>query len=138
LKTKVASLFPSGWRPETDTTDLLGDEDASYYQQQIGVLRWMCELGQIDLQTEVSMLAAFSVAPREGHLAAVLHMFACLKTHERSKNVMDPTYINHEAHPVHDWLDFYKCKELIPLTCQSQEGSQFRLQVMPIQTMPGT
>jgi hypothetical protein len=33
LKTKMASLFPSGWKPETDATDLLGDEDAIYYQQ---------------------------------------------------------------------------------------------------------
>jgi hypothetical protein len=90
------------WKPELDKTDLLGDEDASYFQQQIGVQLWMVELGRIDIQTEVSMLASFSVAPREGHLAAVLHMFAYLKAHERSKSVMEPTPINHDAHPVHD------------------------------------
>ena len=37
------------------------------------------ELGWMDIETEVSMLAAFSCAPREGHLAAIFHMFAYLK-----------------------------------------------------------
>ena len=85
LKTKAACVFPSGWKPELDTTDLLKDDDASYFQQQIGVLRWMVELGRIDVLAEVSMLAAFSAAPRQGHLLAVLHLFAYLKKHTRSK-----------------------------------------------------
>ena len=29
LKTKAACVFPSGWKPETDVTDLLKPEDAS-------------------------------------------------------------------------------------------------------------
>ena len=45
LKTSTSCVFPSGWKPELDVTDLLNDEDASYYQQQIGVLRWAVELG---------------------------------------------------------------------------------------------
>ena len=90
LKTKASCVFPSGWKPELDTTDLLKDEDASYYQQQIGVLRWMCELGRIDILTEVSMLAAYSAAPRQGHLLGVLHLYTYLKKHKRSKMVFDP------------------------------------------------
>jgi hypothetical protein len=45
LKTKTSCMFPSGWKPELDVTPLLNSEDASYYQQQIVVLHWMCELG---------------------------------------------------------------------------------------------
>jgi hypothetical protein len=45
------------------------------------VLRWMCEQGRVDINTEISMLASFSVAPRQGHLTAVLHLFAYLKQH---------------------------------------------------------
>jgi hypothetical protein len=41
--------------------------------------------------------------------------------------VMDPTYINHEAHPVHDWVDFYNCKELIPPDMPEPRGK-------PVQT----
>jgi hypothetical protein len=63
LKTKTACVLPSGWKPELDTTNLLEDEDACFYQSQIGVLRWAVELGRIDIATEVSMLAAYSVAP---------------------------------------------------------------------------
>ena len=127
LKGKAASVFPSGWKAETDTTKLLGDSDASYFQQQVGVLRWMVELGRLDIETEVSMLAAFSCAPREGHLAAIFHMFAYLKTHERSKQVMDPTPINHDPHPVYDWQDFYKCEEVIPPDMPEPRGK-------PVQT----
>jgi hypothetical protein len=92
LKTKMACVLPSGWKPELDTTDLLEDEDACFYQSQIGVLRWAVELGRIDIATEVSMLAAYSVVPRQGHLAAVLHVFAYLNNHGRSRLVLDPTY----------------------------------------------
>ena len=53
--------------------DELGPDDLSYYQQQIGILRWMVELGRIDICTEISMLAAYTASPRQGHLADVLH-----------------------------------------------------------------
>ena len=115
LKTKVSCVFPSGWKPELDVTPLLKDEDASHFQQQIGVMRWMVELGRIDICTEVSMLAAFSAAPRHGHLAAVFHVYSYLKAHNRSKLVLDPTYVDHAPHVKHDWSDFYgKVKELVP------------------------
>ena len=38
LKTKVSGCFPSNWVPETDVSPLLKDEEASWFQQQIGVL----------------------------------------------------------------------------------------------------
>ena len=106
LPTKTACVFPSGWKPKLDTTPELGAEDASFYQQQIGVLRWLVELGRMDICTEVSMLAAFSTCPRQGHLAAVIHLYAYLKKNPRSRIVFDPTPMDHEPHPGHDWLDF--------------------------------
>jgi hypothetical protein len=68
IKTQAASVLPSGHQPELDLTPYYNDEDATYYQQQIGVLRWAIKLGRIDILTEVSMLAADTVAPRQGHL----------------------------------------------------------------------
>ena len=38
LKTKAACVFLSGWKPETDVTDLLNGKDVSWCQQQVGVL----------------------------------------------------------------------------------------------------
>jgi hypothetical protein len=60
LPTRTACVFPSGWKPELDVTPELKEEDANYFMQQIGVLRWLVELGRIDIATEVSMLAAYS------------------------------------------------------------------------------
>jgi hypothetical protein len=69
----------------------------------------------LDICTEVSMLAAYSAAPRQGHFGAVLHLFAYLKQHERSKLVFDASYANHDLEPECDWSDFYgDIKELIP------------------------
>jgi hypothetical protein len=65
------------------------------------------ELGRINVATEVSMLAAFSAAPRQGHLAAILHVYAYLKAHSRSRLVLDPGYLPEVAVPDYDWTDFY-------------------------------
>ena len=106
FKTKTSCVLPSKWKPELDTTDLLNDVDAGYYQSQIGILRWAVELGWIDIATEVSMLAAYSVAPRQGHLAAVFHVYSYLKTHDRSKLVLDAGYLAEIEWPDYDWTDF--------------------------------
>ena len=108
LPTKTACVFPSKWKPELDVTPELNEGDTSYYQQQGGVLRWIVELGRIDICTEVSMLAAFSANPRQGHLAAVFHLYAYLKGNPKSKLVFDPTPMDNGPHAVHDWSDFYK------------------------------
>ena len=54
------------------------------------------------------MLAAFSANPRQGHLAAVFHLYAYLKGNPKSKLVFDPTPMDNGPHAVHDWSDFYK------------------------------
>jgi hypothetical protein len=68
---KVSSPFATGYRPEMDITKELNTEDASYYQSQIGVLRWIVEIGRIDIITEVSLLASQMAMPREGHVMQV-------------------------------------------------------------------
>jgi hypothetical protein len=107
LKSKTSCVMPSGWKPEVNLTDLLLEDDAAFYQSQIEVLRWAVELSRIDVATEVSMLAAFSAAPRQGHLAAVLHVYAYLKAHNRLRLVLDPGYLPDIAVPDYDWTDFY-------------------------------
>ena len=49
LAAKAVTPMTSGYRPEIDTTPELGLEDAAYYHSLIGVLRWMVELGRIDI-----------------------------------------------------------------------------------------
>ena len=43
--------FPVSYEPETDVSPLLDPDAASYYQTVIGVIRWMVELGRIDIAT---------------------------------------------------------------------------------------
>eukprot|EP00957_Ditylum_brightwellii_P007862 595223-Ditylum_brightwellii.AAC.1 len=57
------------YRPELDITPVLSPIDSAYYQSLIGVLRWMVELGNIDICSEVSMMSSHLTMPREGHTA---------------------------------------------------------------------
>ena len=66
--------FPMGYKPETDLTTLLSPDLASYYQSLIVVMRWMVEIGRIDISKEVSLLSPHKAYPREGHLETVLHV----------------------------------------------------------------
>ena len=69
---KALTPFSKDYRSEIDISLELGVDNTTYYMSQIGgVLRWMVELGRVDIITEVSMLASQLVCPREGHLEAV-------------------------------------------------------------------
>jgi hypothetical protein len=115
LKSKTTTVLPSGYRPELDVSELLNDGDASYYMQQIGVLRWAVELARVDICCEVSMMAAFNAMPRRGHLEAVFHIFSYLNSHLRSFLVLDDSYIDLPTPVQPDWSDFYPdVKEELP------------------------
>ena len=74
LKTKTSATLPSGYKLELDASEFVDDETAILYMQLIGILRWIVELGRIDICTEVSMMLAYNAMPRVGHLHAVLHV----------------------------------------------------------------
>ena len=80
------------YRPEIDVSPELNANDANFFQSLIGTLRWMVEMGRIDICCEVSILSSCLAMPREGHLQQVLHIFAYLKRHHNSCIIMDPTY----------------------------------------------
>eukprot|EP00978_Attheya_sp_CCMP212_P021100 scaffold61252_cov61-Attheya_sp.AAC.3 len=47
--------LPNGvysWSLSPNISKELGSEEASYYQSQIGILRWMVEVGRVDIITE--------------------------------------------------------------------------------------
>jgi hypothetical protein len=93
FKTKASGVLPSGYQPELDITEQCGAEEAEFYQQQIGVIRWAVELGRINITCEVSMLAAYTAAPRIGHFNALCHIFSYLNQRDRSKLVLDDSYV---------------------------------------------
>ena len=64
----------------------LGSRHASYYQSLIGMLRWIVELGRVDICLEVLMMSSHMAMPREGHLEQVFHIFAYLKKFHQALN----------------------------------------------------
>ena len=58
----------------------------------IGVMRWMVEIGRIDIATEFSLLSSHLVYPREVHFECDLHMIGYLKWKHNSRLFFDPTY----------------------------------------------
>ena len=64
-----------------------------YFQFLIGIMRWMVEIGRIDIATEISLLSLHLVMPREGHLEVASHVMICLHLKHNSRLVFDPTYL---------------------------------------------
>jgi hypothetical protein len=77
--------------------------------QLIGIMRWICELSQIDICIEVSMLSLYSARTRKGHLEAALHVFSYLKSKSNSQlifNLMEPN-VGDSNFVEYDWSNFY-------------------------------
>jgi len=51
----------------------------------------MVELGRVDMCLETSLMSSHLALPREGHLAQLFHMFACLKKCRNTEVVFDPS-----------------------------------------------
>ena len=125
LPTRVTTPLSQGYRPELEQSRELDAKRGQYYQSLIGVLRWICELGRVDVLVAVSMLSRYVVSPREGHLQQVFHLFAYLKHHKRSRMVFDDTepVFDENAFKVCDWSEFYpEAEEPIPPNAPKTRG----------------
>ena len=130
LKGKADRPMPSDYRLEIDVSPLLSDELANRYQNLIGVLRWACELGRIDILLEVSLLSSYTSMPRRGHLEAVYSIFAYLKKHDRSTIVFDDRtpFIDELRFIPVDWTDFYPdAAEAIPPNMPEPKGNPVKV-----------
>ena len=124
--------FPTGYEPPLDVSPELDPELSSYYQSLIGMLRWMVEIGRIDINTEVSMLASHLALPREGHLEAVFHIFSYLRAKHNSRLALDPTYpeIDESSFKKHEWVSFYgDFKEAVPQDMPKPRGKSVDLRM---------
>ena len=103
---KVAETpLTTSYRPELDVSPELRPAEAAYYQSLIGILRWIVELGRVDICLEVSMMSSHLALPREGHLEQVLHIFAHLKKYHNAELVYDPSdpVIDEALFEAKDW-----------------------------------
>ena len=82
------------YRPELDLSSFCSNEQIHLFQQLIGMLRWLIELGRVDIQLETTKLSSYLAGPRIGHLHQALHIFKYLENHENSWIPLDPTKLD--------------------------------------------
>ena len=91
-KTAENPFSSQSYKPELDITELCNEEQVQFFQSPVGIMKWLCEIGRIDVLTETSLLLMYLPCPRVGHLHQALHVFRYIKDHKRSKVVFDPSY----------------------------------------------
>lgn len=136
MSKRDGSPMKNDYRPEIDDTPELGPKDAAYYQSLIGVLRWIVELGRVDIVCEVSMMSSCLALPREGHLQALFHFFSYFNKKHNTNLVYDPTdpEIDMSTFPKQDWLapvyatgSDRDLKEAIPTNLPEPRGKGMRM-----------
>ncbi len=138
LPTQAANPFVMGYEPELDETPALDPDRASYFHFIIGVMQWMCEIGRINIATEVLLLSLHLAYPREGHLDAALHVIGYLRLKYNSRLIFDPTYllIDDSTSQHHDWEEFYgNVQEAVLMNALPPLGKKVDLRM--IATMQG-
>ncbi|KAL7525958.1 hypothetical protein ACHAWF_001579 [Thalassiosira exigua] len=97
-------------------------------------MRWMIELGQIDITTEVSLLSSHLAYSRKGHMEAALHVMSYLKGRHNSRLALDPTYPTIDESKVNsdtDWTAFYgDVTEAVPPNAPEPHGKEVELRLM--------
>ena len=87
---------------------VLEDDQANYYQNTVGQLIWAVELGWIDINLEISLLPHYITQPRHGNIEQVFHTLSFLKSHAKSKLVLDPFKNDFDGKfTAYDWEDLY-------------------------------
>ena len=130
LTQKALYPFPGDYDPDLDTTDALKDDQVTYFQSQTGILRWMVELGRVDIATEVSLLSSHVALPRDCHLETIFHLYAYLKQKHNSQLALDPAYPQVDMRSFHkaDWTDVYgDISEVVPNNAPEPRGKEIEL-----------
>ena len=68
---KCRTPMSTSYHPSEDVTKELNVEGVQFYQEMIGILLWVVEIGRVDILLEVSLLSSHLDLPRIGHLQAV-------------------------------------------------------------------
>ena len=132
LPSKCSNPFELDYEPELDGSKELNPEMASWYASLIGMLRWMVEIGRVDIITELSLMSSHMAMPREGHLDTVLHIFGYLKAKYNSRMAFDPTvpYYDESSFKECDWKEFYgNVEEAIPSNAPEPRGESVHIRM---------
>jgi hypothetical protein len=114
-------------------TPELGSVDSSYFMSLIGILRWIVELGRVDICLECSMMSSHMALPREGHMYQLFQVFSYLKKFHNAEMVFDPSdpVIDESAFELKDWTSsefgHVQGKEELPTTIPGPRGQGFTM-----------
>jgi hypothetical protein len=130
LQGRYSTPMSPNYRLELDYSPFLNDRPAQYYMELIGILRWIVELGRMDIMVAVSMLSSYTMQPCIGHLDQVFHIFGYLKRNRWASLVFDESRVdwNEASFQTHDWTDFYTdAKESLPPNAPAPRGNAVQI-----------
>jgi hypothetical protein len=133
LPQRADNPFPYDYCPELDLSEPLVSECSSFYQHLIGVMRWMVELGHIDIATEVSLLSSHLTFSGEEHLETALHIMSYLSQKHNTRLIFDSTYpkIDMGQFPQCNWTKFYgNVEEAIPVDMPEPLGKDVAIRMI--------
>ena len=131
LPTKAETPLRTSYRPELDVSPELQPTDAAYYMSLIGMIRWIVELGRVDICLECSMMSSHLALPREGHLYQLFQIFAYLKKYHNTEMVYDPSdpNVDESTFELKDWTSsefgHLQGKEVLPPNMPQPRGHGF-------------
>ena len=118
--------------PELDESEFLNPQGISHYRSFIGSANWVVTLGRFDICYALSSLSRYMMAPRKGHLDAMMKLFGYLR---RTSDGQIPVDIGHA--PIQDkafytgyaaWTEFYEdTEEDIPYDLLQSDGNLVRI-----------
>ena len=65
LPKRAENPFFTGYCPKLDVSPVVGSYKSSYCQSLIGVMKWMVEVGYIDINTKVFLLPSYLAMQRQ-------------------------------------------------------------------------
>ena len=96
-----------GDHPETDTSELLGEDEITKFQSLIGTLQWCITIGRMDILTSIMSLSSFRAAPRKGHLERAKRVYGYLAKMKHGAiriRTDEPDYSSLPT-PIHGWAN---------------------------------
>ena len=108
---KAPTPFIEDYHPELDETPLVGPKDITLFKSLLGSANWIITLGRFDIAYAVNTLSRYSMAPREGHLKAMMRILGYLRTMPKGKILIDPNEPSIRQKAMisknQDWIEFY-------------------------------
>jgi len=131
---KASTPFDEKYHPELDESELLDSLGISKYRSLIGSANWILTLGRFDIAYTLSTLSRYAMAPRMGHMQALMRLFGYLRVHPEGRILIDnstpPIREKADVTTGQTWTEFYPdaCENL-PVDMPKPVGQEAKITV---------